>query len=160
MTSANDVKKALDLIENRQRTSLLATRTIPNPDRNPTDSRIALTLKTYQSRKGLLDPPEPLDLNFPSTIDNNSRYRYSFVFPPYIESYESLDDPQTDRLTTIRTMAAFLQTVKDVPLNRNEDPLNYYVRCMDLSDDTLLRMKEKATQHGLTLDAYLNGLPL
>lgn len=145
-----------------KRNSFIPPKTVINANHAKPQESEALMLKIFQSRQGLLEPPSPIpDVNLPSTIPPEEIYRYAVIFPPYVEAYFLLYTVDKDsHLQIIRNLIAFLQTVRSTKPNPSEDPLAFYQRCMDSSDSTLLNLRERASDKGLTLDSYLNCLSL
>jgi len=110
----------------------------------------------------LKTPPSPLNLEIPPNVDSENIDKYATEYTHYMESFDDLKDLPfltDDRNETISHMMAFLINTRKMKKNYSGNPEKYFEYCSSQTDQTLLLLREKAKDQGISLIAFLNSYP-
>ena len=119
-------------------------------------------LSTYRKIDAIKSLPSPLEhVDIPSSFTDltSDPRKYATQFHRYIEIYtqlKTLDYFEDERKNTILSGFGFLYNTSHFTLDSSESTEDFYQRCEDKADDTLLDLRMKAERRGITLEAYIN----
>lgn len=145
-----DVDVIVDKIKNVEDTKL-----------RDTIQELTKTLEVYRKINILKDVPAPVGVSVPDSLPAEDLYKYATEFPPYVESWTDLtDEPfvEEDRRMTMLSMFAFLYNAKKMKHKDGESPIEFYEKCKDRVEDTIILFRENAKERGLELPAYINEM--
>lgn len=115
----------------------------------------------YRKINVLKSLPSPLGVCIPEELNPEDYYKYATEYSAYTESFMDLEDEpfvEEDRRCTMLSMFAYLYNAKKMSKKEGEDPLEFFEKCKNSVDTTLILFRENAKERNIELPAYINEL--
>ncbi len=118
-------------------------------------------IERYRNNNALRGLPSPVDgVEIPDKIeDRKALYRYALQFPSYVRMYEDLkndDYTEKDRRNDLLAGLSYLHNAKNFDLQDSETPSDFYLRCQDHIDETIVELEDVCREKGTTIETYFN----
>lgn len=115
-------------------------------------------LASFRRRMSLPMLPAPLDdLSIPDRFDAElDPFHYAKQFGTYVDLYNHLNKEEyteAERRTDILAGLSYLYNAKNFKPSQEESPREFYDRCVDNIDQTLVALHEKAENEGQRIES-------
>lgn len=124
--------------------------------------KLTKIIEVYRKINVLKNPPAPIGVAIPDVLPSSEDYyKYATEYLPYAESYCDIEDEPLvleDRNMTMLSMFAYLYNAKKMSKKEGESPVEFFEKCKDATDQTLMLFRENAKAKGLDLPAYINEM--